>query len=77
MNCFSFRDKLQRVGETVSVKFRNPKSGSDGRLVLDTDDGNIYDELVIEKDADYKKARGDSDYTVSYSANFETGAHQY
>lgn len=31
---------------------------------MDTDDGNVYDELVIEQNGDGKQVRGYSDYTV-------------
>lgn len=53
------------------MKFRNPKSGHDGRLVMDTDDGNIYDELVIEQDGDCKQTRGYSDYAVRSNNLFQ------
>lgn len=37
---------------------------------MDTDDGNVYDELVIEQDRDGKQVRGYSDYTVRMSQSF-------
>lgn len=63
---YCFREKLHRVGENVSVKFRNQKSGYEGRLVMDTDDGNMYDELVLEEDGNYnKQAHCNSEHSAS------------
>nr|QYY47503.1 vitellogenin receptor-1 [Pardosa pseudoannulata] len=64
--CIRNREKLQRVSESVTVKFRNPKSSHDDRLVMEIDDGNACEELVLEQH-DYEEFSDNSEYMVKNS----------